>query len=161
VQSSTARDHYLFTDVKTATPQKLQLLLIEGALRLANRAGQFWQQGRNDLALQSLLDAQAIVAQMLAVIDHEAGGDVAKRVSALYEFIYRSLVKAGHRRDEKGLADAIRILEIERETWRQLCEKLAVHAPHAVFGNVPGGLESAQDNEFDSLSPAGGFSIEA
>lgn len=161
MQSSTARDHYLFTDVKTATPQKLQLLLIEGALRLANRAGQFWQQGRNDLALQSLLDAQAIVAQMLAVIDHEAGGDVAKRVSALYEFIYRSLVKAGHRRDEKGLADAIRILEIERETWRQLCHTLAVHAPQETFGSLPRGVVPVPDSDPDLSARPGGFSIEA
>jgi flagellar protein FliS len=161
VQSSSARDHYFFTDVKTATPQRLQLLLIEGALRLANRAGQLWQQGRNDLALQSLLDAQAIVAQILAAIDHEAGGDVAKRVSALYEFIYRSLVKAGHRRDAKGLADAIRILEIERETWRQLCDKLAVNAPYATFGSVPPGVVPVESRDPDLMTQAGGFSIEA
>ena len=31
MQSSMARDNYLFTEVKTAAPQKLQLLLIEAA----------------------------------------------------------------------------------------------------------------------------------
>ena len=136
---SMARDHYLLTQVKTATPQKLQLLLIDTALRSANRARQYWQQGRNDLAVRALLNAQEVVAQMLAAIDREAGGDLAQRVSALYTFIYRSLVKAGHRHEEKSLADAIRILEIERETWRQVCDKLAVNPPHADFGNAPRG----------------------
>jgi flagellar protein FliS len=157
---STAQDHYLFTEVKTATPQRLQLLLIEGALRLANRARQLWRQGRNDLAIGALITAQEIVSQILAVIDREAGGDLAKRVSALYTFIYRSLVKAGHRHDEKSLADAVRILEIERETWRKLCEKLAVHAPHANFGSASQGAPLFRDDA-DLLSQPGGFSIEA
>jgi flagellar biosynthetic protein FliS len=154
MQSSTARDNYLATEVKTATPQRLQLLLIEAALRLANRARQYWQQGRDDLALGALVNAQAVVAHMLAVIDREAAGDLAQRVSAVYAFIYRSLVKAGHRHDEKGLADAVRILEIERETWRLVCEKLAVNAPHARFADGPHGVP-------DSLAMPGGFSVEA
>ena len=73
---SMAQDHYLLTQVKTATPQKLQLLLIDTALRSANRARQYWQQGRNDLAVRALLNAQEVVAQMLAAIDREAGGDL-------------------------------------------------------------------------------------
>jgi flagellar protein FliS len=158
---STARDHYLFTEVKTATPEKLQLLLIEGALTLANRARQFWQQGCNDRALRALLEAQSIVAHMLAVIDHEAAGDLAKRVSAIYEFIFRSLVKAGHRHDEKSLGDAIRILEIERETWRQVCDKLARNAPQATFGDALEGVPPALHSDQELLSQTGGFSVEA
>ncbi len=130
---SRAQDSYLFTEVKTATPQKLQLLLIEGALRLANRARQYWQQEHNDRAIQALVDAQAVMSHLLGVIDREAGGDLAIRVSAVYEFIFRSLVKAGHRRDETSLGDAIRILEIERETWRQVCDKPAAGSPNQIY----------------------------
>lgn len=116
---------------------------------------------------------------MLAVIDHGLGGDLARRVSALYEFVFRSLVKAGYRHDEESLGDAIRILEIERETWRQVCDKLATNAPQATFHDVgaAGGLPSTLgagrgvpppghhvpmvDNDPDLLSQSGGFSIEA
>jgi flagellar protein FliS len=155
-----ARDHYLASQVKTATPQKLQLLLIDSALRSANRARQYWQQGRDDLAVQSLLNAQDVVAQMLAAIDREAGGDLAQRVAAVYAFIYRCLVRAGHRHDEKGLADAVRILGIERETWRQLCDKLAAEAPHASFHNAERGVPAPRSGDSNLLSPTGGFSIE-
>ncbi len=157
---SLAQDSYLFTEVKTAAPDKLQLLLVEAALRLANRARQFWQQGCNDRAVQALVDAQAVMAHMLGVIDSEAGGDLAKRVSAVYEFIYRSLVKAGHRRDEKSLGDAIRILEIERQTWRQVCDNSAVNPPHAGFHEGGQGILPHLDDP-DSLSQQGGFSVEA
>ena len=154
------QDSYLSTEVKTAAPQKLQLMLVETALRLANRARQFWQEGRNERALQAIIEAQAVMVHMLGVIDREAGGDLAKRVSAVYEFIFRSLVKAGQRHDEKSLGDAVRILEIERETWRQVCDKLAVNSPHADFheGHL-GSLPHLGD--LDSLSQQGGFSVEA
>ena len=157
---STAQDNYLFTEVQTATPQKLQLLLIEGALRLANRARQFRQQDRHDLAIQALVNAQALVGQILAEIDHEVGGDLAKRVSSIYEFIFRSLVNAGHRRDAKSLDDAIRILEIERETWRQVCDKLAVNSPRAAFHDVRHGVPPPFGSDPQVLSEPGGFSIE-
>ena len=104
---------------------------------------------------------------MLAVIDHEAGGELARRVSAVYEFIYRSLVKAGHRHDEKGLDDAVRILEIERETWRQVCDRLAADAPRTTFHDAqrgvppPGHHVRMVGSDMEWSSQPGGFSVEA
>ncbi len=164
---STAQDSYLFTEVKTATPQKLQLLLIETVLRLANRARQFWQEGRNDRAVVALVNAQSVMAEMLASMDRKAAGDLAEPVSAVYEFIYRSLVKAGHRHDEESLGNAIRILEIERETWRQVCDKLAMDVSRASFHDAeravlpPGHHVPMVGNSPHLSSQSEGFSIEA
>jgi flagellar secretion chaperone FliS len=161
MQSSMARNSYLFTDVNTATPQKLQLLLIDAALTSANRARQFWMQQRDDLAIQALIHAQEVVGQVLADVNRDTGGDLATRILAVYEFIFRSLVNAGYRHDEKSLDDAIRILEIERETWRQLCDKLAVNAPHATIGDARPTVPHAVSGDADLMSLPGGFSIEA
>ncbi len=157
---SMAQDAYLATEVTTAAPQKLQLLLIEAALRLANRARHFWKQDRNDLAIQALVHAQSMVAEMLGSMDCQAGGDLAKRVSAVYEFIFRSLVKAGQRHDEKSLDDAIRILEIERETWRQVCDKLATESRRGLLDEPQSGVPAPGVHDPDPLSRSGGFSIE-
>jgi flagellar protein FliS len=156
-----ARDSYLATEVKTAAPQRLQWLLVDAALRSANRAGEFWRQGRDDLAIEALVHAQSVVGQMLAGIDRDSGGELAVRVSAIYEFIFRALVKAGRGRDQESLAEAVRILEIERETWRQLCMQIATEqvlpppaAPHARFAPPP-------TLEMDSIDFSGGLSLEA
>ncbi len=119
------RDSYAAADVHTAPPQKLQLMLIEAALRSAERARRHWRDGRKDLALGAIVHAQAVLGQMLAAIDRPAGGQLAEKVSAIYDFIFRKLVEAGQQHDEQSLADAVRILEIERETWRMLCEQIA------------------------------------
>jgi flagellar protein FliS len=160
MQSSIARDNYLFAEVRTATPQKLQLLLIDAALMSANRARQFWQDGNNERATEALINAQALVSEMLAGISPDVGGELAQSVSAVYEFIFRSLVKAGARRDEKSLGDAIRILEIERETWRRLCDKIASDPPAAIRGEkfTP---SPPPASVADLPSFSGGFSVEA
>ena len=158
---STARDNYLVTEVRTAAPQKLQLMLIEAALRLANRAALFWKENRNDRALTALLQAQSIVAEILGSMDREAAGDLAAPVSAIYEFIYRSLVHAGYRRDEKGLRDAIRILEIERDTWRKLCDKIAAESRVGIRDQAEGSVPRPRFSEAETLLPSDGFSVEA
>ncbi len=159
--SFSARENYLFTEVRTATPQKLQVMLIDAALRSANRALQQWHEGEEEAATKSLLHAQSVLGEMLAAIDPKVGGDLSKRVAAIYEFIFRSLVTAGYRRDEKSLADAIRVLEIERETWSQLCEQVAAETP-PYRADAPESRvvpPMAFDREVPHYS--GGFSVEA
>jgi flagellar protein FliS len=158
---SSASDNYLSAEVQSATPQKLRLLLIETSLRLANRTLQFRSEGCHDRALDALIQAQEIVSQILGSLDHGAGGELVQRVSSVYEFIYRSLVHAGYRRDEKSLHDAIRILEIERRTWRELCDKIAVEAPHEEGLDPARGASMPPIAADEWYSMPGGFSIEA
>ena len=57
----------------------------------------------------------------------------------MYLFIYASLTRSFIDNDENKLDEALRVLAIERETWRQMCEQLAEspckptppHAAHA------------------------------
>ena len=159
--SFSPRDSYLSTEVRTAAPQKLQWFLVDAALRSANRARQQWQLGQDEAATESLMHAQRVLGEMLAAVDPQAGGDLARRVSAVYEFIFRSLVAANQGHDEKRLADAIRILEIERETWKQLGEQIASHTiatrTDAAESRTPPPLAMDRDLSLSS----GGFSIEA
>ena len=78
-----ARDTYLGTAVRTAAPQKLQWLLIEAALRSANRGREFWRQGRNDQAIEAIIHAQRVLGEMLAAIDRDAGRVGAARIVGL------------------------------------------------------------------------------
>jgi flagellar protein FliS len=158
-----ARDNYLEIEVRTATPQKLHLMLIESALRSARRAREQWQLKQDEQALGSLIHSQEVLNEMITGMDREAAPDLTGEVAGVYGFIFRSLVRAGHRHDEKALHDAIRILEIERETWRQLCEQPAnTHvAGHQHAGPPSPKFPVLRSSEsFDPL-PTGGLSLEA
>ena len=121
---SSARGSYLETEVMTATPQKLQLMMIEAAIRAAQRTLLAWQEDQQETAGDSLVKAQQIMGELLASLNPEVDADLTRRVAAVYTFIFRRLAEAGIQRDEEKLADAIRILKIERETWLEVCKQL-------------------------------------
>jgi flagellar secretion chaperone FliS len=151
--SFSGRDHYLEQEILSASPQKLQLLLIEGAIRQANKAQLFWLQSQDSQARQAIVRAQEIVAQMLAGLQSDRSQILVRRVAAVYSFIIKSLAKAYLQHDERALAEALQILEIERETWRQVCQQFNnqkssgrtaaphfSHLPNAVRHEISGGL---------------------
>jgi len=115
---------YLTTEVMTATPQKLQLMLIEAAIRLAQQAKGHWTSDQDEAATAALLRGQQIMAQLLAGMNVNPSDDLVERVAGVYAFVYRALVKANLERDEASLSDALRVLEVERETWRLVCQQL-------------------------------------
>ncbi len=117
------REIYLETQVQTATPQKLRLMLIEGALRFARRTQAQWRAGDSGGALESLIRARDIVSELISGV--QAGASpLAGQVNSLYVYLFSALTEAQQTRDEHQLAGVIRVLEEERETWRQVCEQL-------------------------------------
>ena len=118
-----ASSSYLANDVMTATPQKLQLMLIETAIRSVERGRKQWQEGGDDKACEALIHAQEVVGHLLGSINRDVDPGLAAKVASVYLFVFRSLMEANYDRDEKKLADALRILKMERETWRELCKR--------------------------------------
>ena len=86
---SSARDRYLTTEVMTATPQKLHLMLIDGAIRLAQQARRHWETGGEDeKACEAVIRAQEIVTQLLAGLNRRENPDLSNKVAAVYLFIF-------------------------------------------------------------------------
>jgi len=156
---------YFENDVRTASPQKLHLMLIEGALRNIERAKHAWQEGEDaeGRALECLIRAQNIVSEILATLDRDTEPDLAAKVSAIYLFIYRRLLDAAMEHDPRKLEDAIKVLGEERQTWRQVCETAPsarenrAQPPHSPPCEPPATLEATEYVE----AVATGFSIEA
>jgi flagellar protein FliS len=126
-----APEEYLVTEVMTAPPQKLQLILIEAALRFAARAKEHWRVGENIEAGEALLRCQQIVTEILSGIRPDADRALAGKISSIYTFVFRMLVAAHLRADTAKLDEAISVLQIERETWQMLCARLAEAGPPA------------------------------
>jgi len=152
-----ATQDYLATEVMTAAPQKLQLMLIEAAIRSAERARKNWRDGNNEAAMEALCHAQKVVSELLSGLNREVDPKLVGKVASVYLFIFRSLTEAGHQHDEKKLDDALRVLNVERETWRLLCDKLGGNggSPNPPAPIAPP-AESAEASAADS-----GLSLEA
>ena len=156
------RDTYLESQVRTATPQRLRLMLIEGALRFARQAEAAWSEPLEAAPMESLRRCRAILAELYGTVRKDAL-DIASQVADLYFFLYRQVVVAQADEDRQALADVIRVLEEERTTWQLVCEQLP-EAPVASGG----GPEEITASDFvgqpvdsSSAAPAESFQLDA
>ena len=135
-----ARENYLTTEVMTATPQKLQLLLIEAAMRSVEFARQHIDDADYGPACEAIIRAEQIISEMLATLNHESGSDLVKKVASVYLFVFRMLMEANQEHNVAKLDDAMKVLEVERETWKQVCDKVTAEQASGV---APGGQEAS------------------
>lgn len=123
MSQQSVRQNYVQADVLSASPQKLQLLLVEAAMKNVLKTKKFWEEGNISDAFDTLTRAQDIVAEILCSLDVEKSPDIAKKLGSIYVFIFRRLCEAGMSQDLEKLNDAYRVLMSERETWKLVCEK--------------------------------------
>jgi flagellar protein FliS len=119
-----ARDAYLETQVLTASPYKLRLMLIEGAARYAQQTRQLWDESRFEDATESLIRAREIVCELMSSLN-PAQSPLARQILPIYSFLFRTMTEAQLHKCREKLADVLRVLGEERETWRQLSERFA------------------------------------
>ena len=121
-------DAYLQTQVLTASPQRLRLMLIEEAMRQAELTAQHWDQHQPEPALEALIRCRDLVSELIAGIRPDES-PLAQKVLGLYLFLFQALTEAQLSRDRTKLAVVRRILYSERQTWQQVCQQLAGPTP--------------------------------
>jgi flagellar secretion chaperone FliS len=122
--SRPAPNEYLTIEVNSAPPQKLKLMLVDGAIRNIQLAKQFWDERQDEAAGERIVRAQEIVAQLLAGLNLHGGDSLVQRVAGVYTFLIRELAQAHLQRSATALDDVLQVLEIERGTWQEVCRRL-------------------------------------
>ena len=115
---------YLRTKIMTASPEQLQLMLYDGAIRFATAAKEHMTAGRSEECHNLLLRAQKIVLEMISSLRPEVDEELCNKMSSLYNFVYRKLVDANVRKDPECVEDALVVLRIQRDTWKDLLARL-------------------------------------
>lgn len=141
---------YLRDAVLTATSEQLQLMLYDGAIRCALQARDALLEKDYETSYDRLTRAQNIVTEMQAGLNYDVNRELCERVGSIYGFLFRKLVDANVQHDIQAIDDALKVLRIERETWRILVDRV-----NKVREEQAGGPDSDQDQE----TPAG-FSAE-
>jgi flagellar protein FliS len=118
---------YLESKVLTAPPHRLHLMLIEGAIRFGRQAEGLLRQGKTAAAAAPLMRVVDIVGEMLAGV-RERRTDINKRLAELYWYLFRRVTEAKLRSDSEKLAEALKLLEFERQTWLAVCERFGSSA---------------------------------
>ncbi len=104
--------------VTTQTPGNLVVMLYEGAVKFLKMAIDGLD--RKDYAAFGTYigKAVAIIDELQASLDVDAGGQVAENLWSLYVFMRRDLDKAHVKKDREMIRDIINILEDLNKGWK-------------------------------------------
>lgn len=135
----TAVDQYahvgLRTDVEAASPHRLILLLLDGAVgklraaRIALEHGNIAHKGANISWCMSIIDG------LRASLDLERGGDIAGNLDRLYDYMTRALVDANLHNDDNKLGEVEAMLSEIRAGWKGI-ETTVDTQPRPAHNNV-------------------------
>jgi flagellar secretion chaperone FliS len=110
---------YQQQSIMTAPPEKLVVMLYDGAMRFFFQAAAALREDARATAFERLDRGEAIVDHLLATLDMSAG-EVAERLEGIYVFCKRLLMEARIERDADKV-DLVRgYLGELREAWTQL-----------------------------------------
>jgi flagellar protein FliS len=119
-----AAQQYLKTRVMTATPEQLQLMLYDGAIRFAEQARLAMIDKHFEHSFQMIGRVQRILTELTCSLKRDVFPELCDRLSGLYTFAYKRLIDANIEHDLNALDEAITLLKYQRETWMMLLEQL-------------------------------------
>jgi flagellar protein FliS len=111
---------YEQTQVVTSSGVQLIVLLYDGAIQSLEIARREIQAKNVREKARHLGRAIAIIGELNSVLDYEQGGDIARSLRRLYDYILSELVEANARNNEKKLDAPLRCLSTLREAWRDV-----------------------------------------
>ena len=108
------------TRVVDADPHKLVAMLFEGANERMRRAEAFLAQGNQAMKGKAIGEACAIVGHLNGSLDHEAGGEIAGNLSALYDFVIQRLTEANLNNDANALRESLAVMIDIEAAWNAI-----------------------------------------
>jgi flagellar protein FliS len=116
---------YREIQIKTANQIRLIVMLYDGAIRHVNSAMDCLAEGhrRYDTANTHLLAAQDILSELMASLDFDRGGTLAKNLFSLYTFMNRQLLDGNLRKDAAPLGVVRKLLGELRDAWEVISTK--------------------------------------
>ncbi len=109
------------TSVEAADPYKLILMLFEGAQEALNRAKMHMQ--LNEIAEKGQMISKAImiiVHGLKASLDMNAGGDLAIKLQALYDYMTHQLLVANIQNNVEKITEVNKLLSELHSAWKEI-----------------------------------------
>ena len=123
MQKSPGVKDYLSMQILSAKPEKLILMLYDGAIRFIQQGIKAVEENDIELANKNLLRSQNIMVELMASLNFEKGGELAANLFRIYEFMHYTLVQANVKKEPEPLTRVSNQLKRLRESWVQALKK--------------------------------------
>lgn len=113
---------YKENSISTQSRGKIVVMLYDGAIKALRQA--ISAIDNNDFAAKGkhIMKAQAIISELDASLDMDAGGEIAKNLRSLYNFMWRHLNTASIKKDTQKIREVIKCLEDLNEGWKAISD---------------------------------------
>ena len=116
---------YQQTQVMTASPMELIIMMYDECITTLDRADKAFELEGGD-RIQALnntvLHAEDIIAELAVSLDMEKGGEIAKNLHRLYDFMIYHLSQGNINQNRKCIADVRKMMAEMREAWQKVYE---------------------------------------
>ena len=112
--------HYQQTQIMTSSGPQIVVLLYDAAIQSIELARRGMETGNLQDKGRFLGRAISIVGELNSVLDFERGGEIARSLHRLYEYVLTELVTANARNHTQHLDGPLRSLTTLREGWREV-----------------------------------------
>lgn len=115
---------YKKTSVQTASREQILLMLYQAAIKNCKKAISAIDE--NDVAKKGefIAKLQDIVIELNNSLDFEIGGDVARELSSLYDYVLYSSTQANIKIDKEPLEGCLNVLTTLYDGWAQAIKSL-------------------------------------
>jgi flagellar protein FliS len=136
-----AHNAYQTVQVTTVDRGRLLLMMYEGAIKFLKQAKQGVEANDIPKFARFLSKGQAIIAELMNTLDFEKGGQIAKDLDRLYDFMLFYLTEANLYRDPKRIQKTIDLIETIYGAYKEIIEGNKVQLEEKVAAAV----QSQQD----------------
>jgi len=98
---------YQTSNITTATPEKLMILLFDGAIQFLMKAKKAIEENNYKERSMNIDGARKILRELMRTIDLENGNDVSKQLFKLYNRMAMNLIKANVQRSTEKIDEVI------------------------------------------------------
>jgi flagellar secretion chaperone FliS len=119
MNSNDAKRAYTESAVLTAPPERLVVMLYDGAIRFLSQSAIAMRAQNGRVFLDRVQRGEAIISELNLTLDMSQG-EVAERLRAIYQFCNMHLAAATMEHDPKKIDEVVRLLSDLREAWQQI-----------------------------------------
>jgi flagellar secretion chaperone FliS len=124
-----AYETYFEDRVLGASPTELVHLLYQGAIGAVQDARHHLADRKIAERSKAISKACAILTELSRSLDHKAGGELATRLAALYDYMRRKLADANFRQIDAPLGEVLSLLVTLSEGWAGISKPGEATAP--------------------------------
>jgi flagellar protein FliS len=124
----------VLAEVSEASPHRLIQMLFEGALERLVRARGMMLQGDLKGKAESISKAINIITGLQSHLNLEQGGELARNLDGLYDYMGRRLVEGNLRNDPEILDEVMRLLREVKSGWDAVPSRLEAQPAEARTG---------------------------